>query len=243
MASSSGIVAIIAALVTLLILSYGAYWAIEIRRALAVRLYRSQALGIGLLTISVGLAQLYYTGSIFYGWPPELSFASILFFSLALLYWTNTSVGAARKSDPRLRDTLGWTRLRLLLPALIAAAVIYDSANIIYNILNGHAVTATATGFLAITFEIPVLVPIVAAALILPVAALRSRDSVLRKHLLWFGLFAVFLLVFIEVLSSGLTDPLQIILVQDLGLVLGGYCIYKSAKSLVPLNKLASSSD
>jgi hypothetical protein len=172
-----------------------------------------------------------------------LSFASILFFSLALLYWTNTSVRAARKSDPLLRDTFRWSRLRLVLLVAVIAATIYDSANILYNVLNGHPVTATATGFLAITFEIPVLVPIVAAAFILPVAGLRSRDPVLRKHLLWFGLFAVFLLVFIEVLSTAFTDPLQIVLTEDLGLVLGGYCIYKSAKSLAPLNKLASSRD
>jgi hypothetical protein len=63
MTGSSGIVAVIAAIAALLILSYGTYWALEIRRALAVRLYRSRVLGIGLLGISVGLAQLYYTGS------------------------------------------------------------------------------------------------------------------------------------------------------------------------------------
>jgi hypothetical protein len=239
MAGSAGIIAVIAAVTALLVLSYGAYWAFEIRRALAVRLYRSQALGIGLLAISVGLAQLYYTGSTFYGWPPELSFASILFFVLTLFYWTNTSVRASRQSDPLLRDAFRWSRLRLLLLALIIAAVIFDSANILYNILNGLAITGTATGFLAITFEIPVLVPIVAAALVLPVVGLRSRDPVLRKHLLWFGLFAVFLLVFIEVLSSAFTDPLQTILVQDLGLLLGGYCLYRSARSLVPLNRLS----
>src|ERR1700733_5624912 len=115
MTGSSGIIAVIAAVVALLVLSYGAYWAFEIRRALAIRLYRSQALGIGLLAVSVGLAQLYYTGSIFYGWPPELTFASILFFAFALFYWTNTSIRAARLSDPLLRDTFRWTRLRPLL--------------------------------------------------------------------------------------------------------------------------------
>jgi hypothetical protein len=243
MESNPGIVAVVAAVVVLLVLCYGAYWAFEIRRALAVRLYRSQALGIGLLSLSVGLAQLFYTGSIFYGWAPELSFASILFFALALLYWTNTSVGAARQSDPVLRDTFHWSRLRLVLLASIIVPVVYDSANILYNVLSGHGVTATATGFLAITFEIPVLVPIVAAAIILPVIGLRSKDPVLRKHLLWFGFFAVLLLTFIKVLSSLFADPLQAILMQDLGLLLGGYCIYKSAKSLVPLNKIEPSRD
>src|SRR5271155_839438 len=142
MASSSGIFAIVAAVATLLVLLYGAYWAFEIRRALSVRLYRNQALGIGILAVSVGLAQFYFTGSTFYGWRPELSFGSILFFALTLLYWTNTSVRAARQSDPLLRDVFRWSRLRLSLLALIIAAVVYDSANILYNILNGHAVTA-----------------------------------------------------------------------------------------------------
>jgi hypothetical protein len=238
MTGSSGIIAVIASVAALLALSYGAYWAFEIRRALAVRLYRSQALGIGLLAVSVGLAQLYFTGSIFYGWPPELTFVSILFFALALFYWTNTSVRAARQSDPLLRDMFRWTRVRWLCLALIIAAVVYDFAAILYNVMNGYAVTPTATGFLAITFAIPVVVPVVAAAVLLPVVGFRSRDPVLRRHLVWFGLFAVFLLAFIEVLSSAFTDPLQALLVQDVGLLLGGYCLYRSVRSLVPINRM-----
>jgi hypothetical protein len=243
MSSSSGIFAIVAAVGTLLVLLYGAYWAFEIRRALSVRLYRNQALGIGILTVSVGLAQFYFTGSTFYGWPPELSFVSILFFALSLLYWTNTSVRAARQSDPLLRDTFSWSRLRLLLLTLVIVAVVYDSAAILYNFFNGHPITGNATGFLAITFEIPVIVPIVAAAIILPVISLRTKDMVLRKHILWFGMFAVFLFVFIEVISSALTDPLESILIQDIGLLLGGYCIYRSARFLVPLNRLSLSEE
>jgi hypothetical protein len=46
------------------------------------------------------------------------------------------------------------------------------------------------------------------------------------------------LLAFIEVLSSAFTDPLQTILVQDVGLLLGGYCLYRSARSLAPINRL-----
>jgi hypothetical protein len=230
---------LLTAIAALLVLSYGTYWALEIRRALAVRLYRSQALGIGLIAVSVGLAQLYYTGSIFFDWPPELSFASILFFSFTLLYWTNSSVRAARQSDPLLRDAFRWTRVRFLLLALIVATVAYDSANILYNVLNSRPITAAATGFLAVTFEIPVLVPIIAAAFVLPVVGFRSRDPVLRRHLLWFGLFAVFLLAFIEVLSSAFADPLEAVLIQDLGLLIGGYCLYRSARSLVPLNRIS----
>jgi len=240
MASSSDVAAIIGAAAMALTYAYVAYWAFEIRRALAVRLYRTQALGVGLLAVSLPLAQIYYTGSTLYGWPPELSFVTVLFFTLSLLYWTNISVRAERQSDPLLRDTLGWSRLRFLVLAIVLVTAVYDSGNIVYNLLNGYAVSGTPTGFLAITFGIPALVPLVAAAVMLPAIGLRTKDPTLRKHLLWFGLFAAFLFVFVEVLSSAFANPLDLILVQDSGIILGGYCLYRSARALVPLNRISA---
>ncbi len=126
-----------------------------------------------------------------------------------------------------------------MLLALIIAALIYDWANTLYDILNGYVITSP-TGFLAIFVYARVSVPLITGATILSVVGLRSKkDPVLRKHLLWFGLFAAFLLTFPVVLSNLFADPLQTLLTQDLGVVFGGYCLYKSARSLVPLNRLS----
>jgi hypothetical protein len=239
MASSSEFIAIAATVAGLLTTLYAAYWAFAIRRALAVRLYRNQALGVGLVAVSVGIIGPYYTGLLLDGWPPESAFAIVMFFSFTLFYWTNASVGAARRLDPLLRDTFHWSRLRLLLLAPIIAAVIYDLADIAYHILRGQVVPSTATGVVGITFGLPIDISVIAAAVMLPVVGVRSRDPALRRQLVWFGLFAASLLAFVLVLSSLFTNNYQILIVQGLGIVVAGYCLYRSARSLVPLNRIS----
>jgi hypothetical protein len=239
MVSSSETIAIVATIAALLTASYAAYWAFEIRRALAVRLYRNQAFGIGLVAVSLAVIQPYYAGDSLGGWPPETAFAIILLFCLTIFYWTNASVLAARRLDPLLRDTFRWSRLRLVLLVPIIAASVYDSANIIYDIVKGYVVPSTATGFFIITFMLPIDIPVITAAVILPVVAHRSRDPVLRQQLLWFGLFAASMLVSVVVLSSLFSDPSEILVVQGIGEVVAGYCLYKSARSLVPLNRIS----
>jgi len=242
MESSSEIVAILGAVAVLLTPSYAVYWVSEIRSALAVRLYRNQALGVGLVAASVSIASLYGTGFYFYGGPPEIGFALVQLATVTLYYWTDASVRAARRVDPLLRDTFHWSRLRLLLSALIIVALIYVWASVTYDVLNGYTVGATPTGVvLTILVYVPVSVPLIAAAAVLPIVGLRSKDPVLRRHLLWFGLFAVSLGVITVGLGSQLANPLWALLAEDLGVVVGGYCLYRSARSLVPLNKLAPS--
>ena len=219
--------------------SYAAYWVSEIRGALAVRLYRNQALGVGLVAAGVSIAQLYNTLFYLYGGPPEIVFAVVQFATVTLYYWTDTSVRAARRLDPLLRDTFHWNRLRLFLWTAIIASLIYDWLNVSYDILNGLAVSTVPVGLISIVVYTPVSVPVIVAAATLPVVGLRSRDPVLRKHLLWFGLFAVSLGVLTIALGGQLTNPLDSLLAEDLGVIIGGYCLYRSTRSLVPLNRLS----
>ena len=93
-----------------------------------------------------------------------------------------------------------------------------------------------------ITF-LPLWLPAISGAVLLPIAAKRSKDKTLHCQVLWFGLFAVFVLgVVILAPSTGTrttTSYLQdlILLVGFLG---GGYSLYGSARSLVPLNRVMS---
>src|SRR5438309_9739380 len=107
-------------LVAALIAGYGyvAYAALAIRRTIAGGAYRKQALGLALVAIS------YATNSVtsFYNSPQTfdiygqigflIGFLSFPIAFLTIFYWVDTSVFAARLTDPLLRDTLRWSRVR-----------------------------------------------------------------------------------------------------------------------------------
>jgi len=244
MASSSEIAAILGALAVILVSVYAAYWAFEIRRALASRLYRSQALGIGLVALIPSVVQIGLTGTYLNVLPGEFQYALPVMAALIIYYWTDTSVRAGRRSDPLSRDTLHWSRLRYILLVLIIITLIYGSLNVSYDVLKGITGFTVATplapsGYFFIFIIAPIIIPLITGAVILPVAGLRSKDPVLRKHLQWFGFFAVSLLTITIGLSILLYNPLQSLLIQDLGCVIGGMCLYKSSKSLAPINRLS----
>jgi len=230
-------------------ISYNAYWAFRIRRALAVRLYRNQALGIGLVAlfgesefVIIALAYAYDLQAFFtFKLTPltEALIISAVAFELVLFYWIDASILAARKSDPLLRDTFGWRRLRapfwVLIFASIAVAVALPISAFHGNFSFPGILSAYST-FLAIMF---------AGALVLPVAASRSGDMTLRRNLLWFAFFVggVFLSgVPSIVLSTNVNGVLQanavsLSLVYLISLA-AAFSLYRSVKSLVPLNRL-----
>ena len=228
---------------TVLISSYAAYWAFDIRRALAVRLYRSQALGIGLVSLS--FAYLYSYLYVQNAAPnlvsslPSLEGDLIVFLSftpfLLTFYWTDSSVMAARRSDPLLREILGWRRVRLVLWPLVVIGFV--AVQIPYT-----QYAALTSSLLSVTpLLLSVFIPLGCAAVYLPMSAFRSKDPTLRRHLLWFGIFAASILttaIFFNIVQSfAATISLAISLVTS---VFGGYCLYRSARSLVPLNRISS---
>ncbi len=233
----------------LLLLVLAAYQASVIARALAVRLYRNQALGIGLVAVAnfvlvagqtIIVALQPPNGGGAYGttanWP-------LIFFTwIVLFYWIDASVRASRRSDPLLRDTLLWSRVRLAVWAVMLgsmAAILIISAYLVAT--TGLSLVAQVTspyvqpGSRGILTFLAFFPPIIFGAIYLPIAAYRSRDPTLRRHLSWFGMF---ILLYLGVLLS-FSLPFKSF--ADLGgsevLLVAGYFLYRSARSLAPLNR------
>jgi hypothetical protein len=78
---------------------------------------------------------------------------------------------------------------------------------------------------------IPFLVAVVSGALLLPIAGRRTKDIAFRRHLKWFGAFFLILLISYPFsVSDGLIIPL---LIWTVIVLVGGYCLYRSTRSLV----------
>lgn len=95
--------------------------------ALSVGEYRKQALGVRLIALAWMLLLLNYgvqavTGS----WALlSLGFGLVL---MTLFYWIDSSVLAARRTDPLVWDTLWWARVRCVLWALTIGATFVGAA-------------------------------------------------------------------------------------------------------------------
>lgn len=225
-----------------LVFVYGAYWAFSIRKALAVRVYRNQALGIGLIALSFAIFSLeadvisgvfnIVSGPILIGTYIPVLFASAIF----TFYWIDSSVKAARRTDPLFRDTLHWSDVRVACWALMIVGLA------VFLFVYGLNIYQTIPALSDAWITIP-LVTGLSGVIVLPFSVLRSRDKTFRSHLKWFGIFVLFELVL--TLSSILVDLLPLALVQmsylipTFALLLGeGYALYKSARSLAPLNTI-----
>ena len=237
MISSTETIGLIGLAVVALMDGYAAYWAFGIRRALAVRLYRNQALGIGFVSVAIAGFAFAITVPLWYPvnnnplFPPFLLSAFITMF-----YWVDASIRAGRRSDPILRDTFHWRLLRLPLWALI---LVFPGVTIISQLFALELYTMIVGYTVALVFLIPTL----SGALLLPVVATRSRDFTLRRHLQWFALFPITLLVLfityftLYAFGLGFTDTWFTL--SSLINFVGGYFLYRSARSLVPLSKLS----
>jgi hypothetical protein len=75
-------------------------------------------------------------------------------------------------------------------------------------------------------------IPIV-ALILLPVVARRSKDQALRRHISWFAAFAV--LQFAAILGAFVSGGAS----YFVGFAFGGYCLFRSARALVPLNRIS----
>jgi hypothetical protein len=211
---------------------YAAFWAFSIWRRLPVRLYRNQAFGIGTVAASFALLDLDQFTPVVTGSEagPSEFFPILVLVFVVLFYWIDASILAARRADPLLRDTLYWRRLRFVFWAILAVAIAFSIIGAIPEVQ-----------FLVLTALI--IVPI-SGAVFLPIAARRSGDASLRRQLKWFGAF-VLLLLAISILagSSGQGANVYIVAATLGGIYAADYCLYKSAKSLAPLNRLSQSLD
>jgi hypothetical protein len=231
----------LASLIPVPITAYGAFWCFTVRRSLAVRLYRNQALGAGLAGVAFSL--FFVTDAVANGGNTDLGTVAIvllLLMSVLLFYWIDGSIMRARRTDPFLRNTFHWRRVRIVLWADILLA--FSSLTIL---VASSPPSAANGGPPALPIFIFLLSPIylvgIVGLVLLPIAARKSGDFALRTHLRWFGLF-VFLGLFnflvANWISYGLTNESMTLVAN----IIAGFCLYRSARSLAPLNRLENGS-
>ena len=216
----------------LIVWGYGIYWAFDIRRALSTRVFRSQALGMGLVSVGwaafVALQNAVGASGFLGGVVGTATFIVFILTIAVTFYWVDSSIRAAQRTDPQLRDTLRWSRARYWAwAALIGGVGIVTAATYAPQVANIAYYSAVSGPILIIFLALVIVVPGVTFA----VSIKRSKDAGLRRHLMWFGLG---LGAFVALLVSGGLVVADFVL-ADLAL---GYCLYKAAKSLAPLGKI-----
>lgn len=211
---------------------YAAYWAFAIRRALVSRIYRSHALWLGVLCVvlltSVVVSLIPASGAV----GTALSDVPVIAVILGFFAFADSTVPIARRSDPLLRDILSWNKLRVGGWFLIVLVEVFG----LYIDLVG---TSGSTGFGA-GFGGLLLFLIGAPPML--VGARRSKDPNLRGSLKWFGMSLLFfigvLLVAIIESALGISNSDMSSIPYAAVLVLVGYSLYRSARSLAPINRL-----
>lgn len=232
------------------------YWAFSLRHFLSAQLYRKQALGEGL--VAIGLASFNAWNLVFYGVQgnihpstieSDISLSAIMLSIVLAFYWIDSSVLAARKSDPLYRDVFHWSKVRLVIWAMVVGSVLlFCSLAVVAPsfLIQGSVTTGSPTVLFLVLFFTALICTFGLGLVLLLVSGRRSRDQTLRRNLEWFALLAVSVLVFFVLdsatgngspgtLSSffGGGDSLSMVFIS------ASYCIYRSVKSLAPVNRLA----
>ena len=230
----------------MLMWGYSVYWALNLRRLLSAQLYRNQALSAGLVAMAWACFE-FPTAESVYGKVGNatttgslLADISLVTFAIVLVmtfYFTDSSVLAARKSDPLYRNTFHWRQLRFVVWPVIVISLL---ALLVLALVSPSSLLVQSGGTTAL-FTILIFVPLFAtfgsALVLLPISGRRSRDQTLRKNLEWFGLFGAALIMFfiLGVSANGSLGQVSFYLL----FLVGSYCLYRSTKSLAPLNRLA----
>jgi hypothetical protein len=247
--------------VFLLLLGYAAYRALQIRGALAIGLYRRQALWTS--AVAIFLEFILFLDYLYFFFIPYNTVADFVvsflqgMSILAIFAWIDTSTLIARRSDPLLRDSIHWSRLRkpfwVLLPVDYAIALLIS----ISFVLSGGSLAAPSPPAELLLLTVFLIIPFVLGAILLPLSSMRSGDFVLKRHLRWFGLLVVLVLMFGllygSVLASGggigFLDLSKVLLGQaylnftQYGiLVIAGIVLVKTAGSLAPVNRRTAGS-
>ena len=239
---------------------YAAYWAFTIRGKLMGRIYRNHALWLGVLGLLVAVPTKQvipltsnnpFLNSLaaFYGyfpWPLLIIFAFI-----------DSTIPVMRRSDPLLRNILYWRKLRWGLWVVLAFRTVLGVYVSIYFPTCWLAASVACYGvnnspWLEAAFGNSIawitVMPLILGAAAFLIGARRSRDMMLRESVKWLG-------VGFLVLSPGVVLVLGIERLWNLSvyyttysygavpwqivIFLFGYALYRSARSLAPLNRLA----
>jgi hypothetical protein len=221
---------------------YAAYWAFSIRRALAGRIYRNHALWLGAVGILVSLTNVLTFSS-----NTIINFALGIFYAVlfvVLFAFFDSTVRVARRSDPLLRDILRWDKLRVPLWGDVGVMAGINFIPILSPSF-ANSIAGNIVGNFVWTALAAILFGTSAAALV--IGARRSRDPVLRRSLRWLGVVLSLVVVsfFVSAIEFGVFGVTQYDSSYSYPALPGGalsilasYALYRSARSLAPVNRL-----
>jgi hypothetical protein len=216
------------------IMLYAAYWAFEIRKALASPIRRNMALWQGSATL-IAAATIFVTYSnSFVLLLLEAAFYDVAF--VVIFAFLDSLLKVTRRSDPLLRDIIHWQQTRYIGWAAVALTAAFNPLYAFFP--QSNAVPILVDIFNAVIF-------VVGGAGVL-VGAPRIKDPVLKGNLKWIGLG---LLCVIAVISTDIVESAAGLsnytvyysypaLILGLFFGLTGYCFYRAARHLAPISRL-----
>jgi hypothetical protein len=235
---------------------YAMYRALKVRRVLSVELYRRQALWAGANGLYWAFLFLFtLSASLLYDSNPQLStqIVAVNIVELGTLYvalildflWIDSSVNAARRSDPLVRDILSWRHLRIILWFAIFIGIVVSFtfyALPIVNRLNGDPIMGVLSFWIV---NSPVFYIVGLSSIVgLIISWSRAKDPILKRHLRWLFLYTIVLFTQGN-LSLLIYAPLsqQLLLAVLAGVlltvaILNGLALFKTARSLAPISHL-----
>jgi hypothetical protein len=178
-------------------------------------------------------------------------------FWLGTLYFVDSSALAGRRSDPLLRDSLHWSKVRYVLWTWQGFNVAFIVIGVIVSAASGNHTLANeiAQGNNGATSSIPAKIADISWGLsfgpfvvFIPLF-IRAKDPTLRRHFMWLAILAG--LIGLEFLVSGLLGSNPAVagyMNSEAGSLIGnavfivtaGYFLYRAARALVPLNRISS---
>jgi hypothetical protein len=209
---------------------YAAYWGFAIRRALVGRIYRNQALWLGVLSILLFLTVFVPAPTTSDAVIIVLSDLPIVAFTLAFFAFVDSTVPVARRSDPRLRNILHWDKIRFVAWGVL---VLVEMLGVYSDIMTENTGSNDVVGLFVLA---------VIGAPPMFIAASRSMDRSLRGSLKWLGLTLLFflgiLLVAVGESAADFSDSTYSSVPYGVVLLFIAYALYKSTRSLAPINRL-----
>jgi hypothetical protein len=229
------LVVVLAEVVPAAIFLYASYWAFSIRRALVSRIYRNQALWLGVVGVIVAI-EMFLT----YSTNPVVNALIAVYYSalyLVVFGFVDSIIPVARRSDPLLRSIIGWEKLRIPLWIDAFALAIVGFGDFVFY-----------STFLNVFILPPVALSVFGVSgIAIVTGARRSGDPLLRASLKWIGVVLVLsVLVFVAyaIVSAIPGISTYEIFYSYPALLVGAvyimiaYALYKSARSLAPVTRL-----
>lgn len=243
MSDSFSVIPPITQLIAIGLFLYTAYWAFTIRRVLAIHLFRRQALWVGVVGVYLAVA---FSFSAIWGIYNSTSallnlIGSFVFFLgfIMIFAWVDVTVRIARKSDPQRRDTLHWRSVRTIIWAILLIVPI----SVFILALQLLALNQSPSGIELLPALLTIVAIMLSSGPALLLSGSRSKDTTFRTHLKWFGLFVLSLFAAVTAgfslhLLQANVAPFSGFIIGYAPFVVAAYCLYRGARSLVPIGHL-----